>query len=170
MSHLDVRIESAVYREMLRDLQRPHPHAFERVGFALCRYTEDCKTVFPVNYRPVADDDYIPDDSVGARICSTPLRTAIENAIEGAYGVFHVHMHEHAGVPDFSLTDVNFLNSYIPALKGAHGTAPHGALLLSKDSMIAQAWLPNGKIVRADKILVVGTPMKIWRTHHHAST
>src|SRR5450759_2444986 len=80
---------------MRSDLMRPHPFAYERVGFITTRAARglDHLVVLAEHYYPVADEDYLPDETVGAMMGPEALRKALELALLNPVGIFHVHMH-----------------------------------------------------------------------------
>src|ERR1700729_2806808 len=93
---------------MRRDLVRPHVFAAERIGFAAVRIGNagnDPTLILVEGYSPVADENYIDDPKVGARINSAAIRTAMQMAIDQRCGAFHVHLHINRGKPRLSRTD-----------------------------------------------------------------
>src|SRR5262245_58159794 len=96
-----LRLATTLLESMLMDLRRPHSFAFERIGFLCCRQTIVPSGYLLLGYRYVAidDDRYIRDKSVGARFDATAIRTGMQLALTEDATIFHVHVHEHAGVP-----------------------------------------------------------------------
>jgi hypothetical protein len=54
---------------------------------------QDHLVLLAQNYFPVADMDYLPDDTVGAMKGAEALRKALEIALLNPVGMFHVHIH-----------------------------------------------------------------------------
>src|SRR6267143_3197136 len=64
------------------DLDRPHEFSAERVGFVSSAHTEINRDTFLIilkTYHPVADDNYVRDNSVGARINGNAIRAAMQH-------------------------------------------------------------------------------------------
>lgn len=139
---IKINFQQRVWRSIQRDLKRPHKVAYERVGFIFCRCVGN-GLISPVDYMSVEDSNYVPNESVGAMIDAVPIRAVIHKALRESFGVFHVHEHLHRGIPRFSLTDIKFLESLIPALMAVSSKEPHGGLLLSEDSFLAKVWMPD---------------------------
>jgi hypothetical protein len=94
------------------DLYRRHRFAAERVGFLACRAARLANNgliILATEYHPVADDDYVEDPTVGAMMGARAIRVAMQLAYNGGRedtSVFHIHMHDRAGYPVFSQTDL----------------------------------------------------------------
>ena len=74
------KITRRLLESVRRDLERPHPFAYERVGFisAGLSSAEDDLWVLARSHRAVADDDYLRDPSVGAMMGPEAIRKAIQ--------------------------------------------------------------------------------------------
>ena len=103
------------------DLHRAHPFAGEHVGFLLCgagQIEDGGLVVLAGGYHAVEDDDYLRDDDVGAMMGPAAIRKAMQRAYKngGAQDValFHVHMHDHLGLPGFSKVDVDEYMKFVP--------------------------------------------------------
>jgi hypothetical protein len=98
------------------DLARRHKFAHERVGFVTCRAAEiqNGIMVLAESYYPVADENYLQDDSVGAVINGSAIRAAMQTSLDGGAGMFHIHMHEHFGIPRPSRVDLEDSRRFIP--------------------------------------------------------
>jgi hypothetical protein len=153
-----VRLPRALYHEVLVDLRRPHAHAAERVGFLYGRLTSgEVPRVVMTRYVPVPDEQYVVDDTVGARINGDAIRAAMQGVLDMGDGVFHTHLHERRGTPTFSRTDNEELPKLIPAFRAVGPTQATGLFLLSPDSAIADIWLPGARgPERAARISIVG--------------
>lgn len=155
---ITIHLPRGIYHEVLADLRRPHGHAAERIGFLYGRLaTAGEPLVAMTRYVPVPDDQYVVDDTVGARINGDAIRAAMQGVLDTGDGVFHTHLHEWPGTPRFSRTDDAELPQLIPAFRAVGSTQATGLLLLSSDSVIADVWLPGASgPERAAGILIVG--------------
>ena len=159
---LRVRIPSALLARVREDLERPHPFAAERVGFlttSLKQYDDEVLLIV-TDYHSVADEDYIEDPTVGARIGERVIDAAITRAADDGQGVFHVHAHFGSGLPRLSRTDRRELPGLVRPLRIVGKQQAHGIFLLSDDAATAWAWLPGGsEAVVPDMVSIVGRPM-----------
>jgi hypothetical protein len=143
---ITIRLPRALYEEVLVDLRRPHAHAAERVGFLYGRLIPgEVAQVVMTRYVPVPDEQYVVDDTVGARINGDAIRAAMQGVLDTSEGVFHTHLHEWPGTPVFSRTDNKDLPRLIPAFRAVGPTQATGLFLLSPDSAIADVWLPGAQ-------------------------
>lgn len=158
-----IRIPKSIHRQMLDDLRRPHDYAFERVGFLVTRSVNiesDVTLIIGVSYLPVADENYIHDDSVGAKINSTAIRIAMQTSLDNKSGCFHVHLHDHSGKPGPSYTDEKDLPKVASSLANIAQHQTNGYLILSSDSAYASVLLPAEKVFyQASRFSVIGSPM-----------
>lgn len=164
----ELRLPRWLCERMLADLVRPHPFAHERVGIAYTRLGDagaDHTLVFPVDYAPVPDGDYIHSTSrsVGAEIGAVAIRRAMQYILDSGEGVFHVHLHPHRGRPRFSPVDERSLPGLVRSFGHAGPQAAHGALLFSEDAAIALVQLPDqADPAAAARISIVGFPLRIY--------
>jgi len=165
---IEIRLNRGLYEAMLTSLRRPHSFAYERVGFAVARRVEastGSSLIIVSEFIPVADEHYIDDPNVGARIGTEALTIASRRIYHGrsrAEGIFHVHEHGHTGEPILSRTDARELPSLIPGFKSVGPTGPHGLIIWSLDNASAWVWLPaEGKPLQVDKISIIGAPISI---------
>jgi len=170
---IQLRILRPFVDAVVSDLQRRHQFAFERVGFIACRTgtIDGGSLLLPTRYDPVLDADYLPDDSVGARIGSNAIRRAMQEALENDVTILHVHFHGHNGNPSMSRVDEVESRKLIPAFFNVRPNRPHGALILSRDS--AALWMWKGKEERpvsVDDISIVGNPMRLAGTKARIKT
>jgi hypothetical protein len=117
------RIEGKLLDRIRADLRRPHPFAHERVGFISAKagaLPADGLTIMAVDYHPVADDHYLDDPRVGAMMGSAAISKALEIAYRTNSSMFHVHLHEHAGTPQFSPTDTSENAKFVPDFSRSH--------------------------------------------------
>jgi hypothetical protein len=162
--YIIMRIPEILRIKMLEDLRRPHMHAGERVGFLFTQSKSlDEKTILVIatKYQPVADEDYIEDSSVGAKIGSNAIRTAMQTVRKTKSGCFHVHLHEHSGKPVPSGTDRKGLPGVVESLSNIAAGEAIGILILSQDNFFSAVQLNNhAGLLPADLITVVGFPME----------
>jgi len=147
------------------DLRRPHPFAHERVGFiaaGLSAAGEDV-LVLARAYRPVADQDYLNDPSVGAMMGPEALRKALQWAMETGAALFHVHTHGGKGVPDFSGIDLRENPKFVPDFCKVASQAIHGAIVLSDNAARGQVWLGRDRPhTFVAQFTQVGAPIVTW--------
>lgn len=159
---VELRIPGAIRAEAMKDLARPHPFAFERVGFLATTTTllgPDYRIVLITGYHSVPDEHYIDDDSVGACIGSEAIRAAMQRVIDEGKGQLHVHLHDHAGPTGPSFTDREGLPPVVRSLATVGPNQASGYLIFSIDSAWAELRVPGvAKPVLATKITSVGFP------------
>jgi proteasome lid subunit RPN8/RPN11 len=160
------KIMRSLLEDIRSDLARPHPFAHERVGFisASLSSMNDDLWVLARAYRPVADEDYLRDPSVGAMMGPEAIRKAHQWAMSECVAIFHVHTHGGSGQPDFSSIDLREHAKFMPSFFQIARKCPHGALVLSGDSAIGNIWLDPGKSCAPIAAFVeVGAPLKTWQ-------
>lgn len=162
-----VRIPRRLFVEMEGDLDRPHEFANERLGFVLARWALAASelVVIPFAYISIADENYIDDARVGAKINSTAIRAALQATLNSGAACLHVHAH-HPAMPFFGDLDLAEQEKLMPSFLATVPNAPHGALLLYGTGALARLWPGNGgPPIYADRVSVVGFPMRIsWRS------
>ena len=160
---ITLRIPRKLQTDMLSDLQRPHIHASERVGFLLTKskwLNAKKLLIIAVAYQPVDDEFYIEDASVGAKIGSDAIRSAMQSMLTSKTGGFHVHLHDHSGKPGPSSTDRKGLPGVVESLSNIAGRQATGYLILSHDNFYSSIKIPDTNTIRnADLISVIGYPM-----------
>jgi hypothetical protein len=160
------KITSALLTSIRIDLRRPHPFAHERVGFiaAGLASAHDELLILAREYRPVRDDEYLRDPSVGAMMGDQAIRRARQWAMDGRAAIFHVHSHGGRGVPGFSGVDIRENAKFIPNFVSVAPQCVHGAIVLSDSAAFGQVWLgrvePHPFITRFSE---VGMPIRNWR-------
>ncbi len=160
------KMTSSLLQEVRQDLARPHAFAAERVGFLSCGVARSKGGIMVLasQYHPVADQDYIDDQSVGAMMGADAIRKALQLAYGLKRSMFHVHVHEHEGRPWFSSTDLRENRKFMPDFWHVRPEYPHGALVLSMDSAAGLCWVQaNRKPIRISDFDVVGRPMTLLR-------
>lgn len=160
---IEIRIPSTIRAAAMKDLTRPHPFAFERVGFLAATTTllgPDHHLVLVTGYHSVPDEHYIDDDSVGACIGGEAIRAAMQRVIDEAKGQLHVHLHDHAGPTGPSFTDRKGLPPVVRSLATVGPNQASGYLIFSLDAAWAELRVPGvAAPVLATKITSVGFPL-----------
>jgi hypothetical protein len=163
------RATRTLIEDVHTDLKQPHPFAGERVGFFLCRagrLEDEGVVILAADYHAVADEDYERDDSVGAMMGPAAIRKALQRAYAGGAGdisLFHVHTHEHDGMPGFSEVDVSEARKFVPDFFNVAPTMPHGVIVLSRDRAVGLCWRTQaGEPVRIDRFAFIGAPLAMW--------
>ena len=159
-----LRFIRSLFDEMVHDLRRPHPFATERVGFAYGRLANahsEWPLILIARYVPLADERYVPDDTVGARIDSEAIRSGMQGVLKHNEGCFHVHLHDWPGRPAFGHTDRAELPRVASSFRNVGQKYGHGLLLLSSDSAHAEVWMPGKRDAVSARINIVGFPMSL---------
>lgn len=162
---VELKITSHLLQMIRRDLVRPHPFAYERVGFisAGLSSTVDGLWILVRSYRAVADDDYLYDTSVGAMIGPDAIRKALQWAMSERVGIFHVHTHSGCGHPGFSGIDLREQVRFVPNFFQVAPQCPHGALVLSDSFAHGHIWLDGDQPYEViTRFVEVGVPLKKW--------
>ncbi len=137
------KITGQLADDVRKDLRRPHGFAMERVGFILCKFglaERGGLLILAHSYQAVEDEDYIDDHRYGAVINSNAFRKAMQCAYSDTVGLFHVHLHDHKGKPFPSVIDLRETNNFVPDFFHVRPNLPHGALILSADSISGRIW------------------------------
>lgn len=146
-----------------RDLDRRHAFAAERVGFISCKVgalASGGVVILAHAYQPVEDDDYLNDPAVGAMMGPDAIRKAMQHAYNENVSMFHVHTHDHLGTPWFSKIDLREAKKFVPDFWNVRPEMPHGALVLSMDSLAGLCWLPaTRQTEEISKFLIIGAPL-----------
>jgi hypothetical protein len=167
MKKISFKITSSLDRKIRYNLQTKHKFAAERVGFIACKVAEiegDGLVILAKDYYPVADEDYIDDLSVGAMMGPAAIRKALQIAYKENMCMFHVHMHEHRGIPRFSKIDLRESAKFIPDFWNVRPKLPHGTMVFSHNAASGLCWIPEPKnILPITDITVTGSPLsRIW--------
>lgn len=163
--NLTIRIAGTVYEEALADLQRPHPFAYERIGFfsaatALAGAAETI--VLLARYHVIPDGHYLRDSTCGARIGTEAIRVARQRILDEDLGGFHVHLHSHSGVPGPSVTDLRETPRLIHSFASVGPKLVHGAIILTDDRAWSSVLLPGAAdFVLPSKITTAGFPLRL---------
>lgn len=148
------------------DLRRPHRFAHERVGFISAGLTAAGPDVLLLarEYRPVDDDDYLPDPSVGAMMGPHAIRKALQWAMQDRVALLHVHTHGGRGIPGFSGVDVRESAKFVPDFFKVAPQCPHGAIVLSDNAAYGHLWLHRAQQpIVIERYTEVGAPIRKWR-------
>lgn len=118
--------------------------------------------VIPEIYHPVNDDHYVPSETMGALVNSAAIRAALQISLKYGAGIFHVHVHEHLGIPRPSLIDRIESNKFVPDFFNVTPHMPHGAIILSMDAASGVLW--QGKTAEPrefEQIQIIGAPIRL---------
>ena len=163
LGNVVLRLPKALVDKARRDLRRPHETALERVGFLVvtsARTEGDQLLVLGLEYQAIPDDQYVASRGAGTRIGTVAIRNAITRAMTGARGIFHIHLHEHEGIPHFSDTDRREQPRLAQSLVAAAPAESHGMIVLSADAANAWVWPADGDgAVVPARLVIVGDPM-----------
>lgn len=169
MLNPEIRIPNAIYAEMMIDLQRGHPFAGERVGFAYGKYaplSAAHSLILVTRYEAIPDGDYVESYEYEALIGQEAVLRVMQS-LRSARGTvecaLHVHLHGHKGRPEFSHPDRRGLPRLIPGFSRMSPDGAHGLLLLSQDSASGEVWLPGDpKSSKVKSVTIVGHPTRIF--------
>ena len=159
------KITTSLLTAIRSDLRRPHPFAHERVGFisAGLSAVSDGLLVLAREYRPVADDEYLDDRTVGAMMGPDAIRNALQWALQESVAIFHVHTHGGNGIPRFSGIDLRENAKFVPDFFKVAPQCAHGAIVLSDTAAHGLIWVgrsrPNHFIT---SFVEVGVPVRKW--------
>lgn len=149
------------------DLRRSHPFAHERVGFIAAGLSAWDKglLVLACEYRPVADEEYLDDPTVGAMMGPEAIRNALQWALRGRWAMFHVHAHAGSGVPRFSAIDLRENARFVPDFFKVAPECAHGAIVLSDTAANGLVWLGRSEAaVPISSFVSVGASLRKWST------
>jgi hypothetical protein len=155
----------SLLQSIRRDLARPHPFAFERVGFvaASISASKEELLVLAQEYRPVLDEDYLDDPTVGAMMGPEAIRKALQWALSQNVGLFHIHSHGGRGRPGFSRIDLREQARFVPSFFQVAGRCAHGAIVLSNTQSAGNIWMNEDVPPRPiDTFTEVGAPLSKW--------
>lgn len=160
---IKIRIPQSIYDHMMKELRKPHVYAHERVGFLTSGSKMLASGVLIITitgFHSVCDDDYIKDDSVGARINSAAIRKAMQLILDREEGCFHVHLHDHFGMPSPGTTDKKGIPGIVNSFANV-SSQPHGFIIFSKDSFYVTVKIAGiTQLITPQIISVIGYPMK----------
>jgi hypothetical protein len=164
-----IRILTELHDAIQKDLNRPHAFAVERVGFLFTRQgkaSHNSEIILAADYLAVPDDFYIEEDTSlfpVASINSEAIRQTMGRLLRTGEGVFHVHIHEHAGRPYFSQIDLSSIPKLAQSFHNISPHACHGGIVFSNDNgagfVLAPAPVQNVPL----DISIIGNPLRIFR-------
>lgn len=161
------KITTTLLTSIRNDLQRRHPFAHERVGFISAGLSA-CGSdllVLARGYRPVRDDEYLRDPSVGAMMGADAIRRAMQWAMQDGVALFHVHTHGGRGVPGFSPIDLRENAKFVPDLFKVAPQCAHGAIVLSDTAANGLVWYDRSQPHHfIASFIEVGVPLHNWCT------
>lgn len=159
-----IKIPAALLATIRADLARPHRFAHERVGFltaGAALFDGNGLMLLARDYRPVDEEDYERDPSVGVKIGAGAMRKALQAAYRPAAAVLHIHTHGGLGRPQFSGVDRCSAAEFVPSFFNPVPRMPHGILVLSDDSANGLVWIdPGQQPVPVTDIISVGGPYR----------
>jgi hypothetical protein len=141
---ISVKIRAGTLDGVRKDLRRRHAFACERVGFLVCKAAglpHSGLLLLVADYLSVADEHYIDDPRYGATISADGFGAAWQLAFSHSVSIFHVHLHEHVGIPGFSSVDDKESANFVPDFLKVRATMPHGAIVLSDDAACGRCWI-----------------------------
>ncbi len=155
-----IRIQSEKLRAIRTDLSRPHPHAWERVGFMVAAATSAADQLLLVvrDYQSVADADYVMSAGVGAEIGPEAFRKSLQLAYRPKSALIHVHTHHGLGKPCFSDVDLESGSVFVPSFFTTIPNMPQAMIVLSNNDAAGLLWLAKDlSPVPIDTFTQVGT-------------
>jgi hypothetical protein len=161
--NIHFKMTATMLDHVIADLRRPHPFAAERAGFIGCKVSRSREGILILahTYLPLQDDWYADDQQYGCFFNANAMRSAMQFALTNEASIFHIHMHDHMGLPWFSRTDLRESRKFVPDFWNVRPNLPHGTLVVSVDSAAGLCWYPNEhKPTRISRITAVGFPMK----------
>ena len=160
------KITTALLATIRIDLRRRHPFAYERVGFISAGLSDSCDglLVLASEYRPVDDDEYLHDPSVGAMMGPDAIRHAMQWGMQDGVALFHVHTHGGRGIPNFSGIDLRENAKFVPDFFKVAPQCAHGAIVLSDTAAHGQIWFGRSEShCFISSFVEVGVPLRKWR-------
>jgi hypothetical protein len=160
------KITHALLDAIRADLRHPHAFAHERVGFIAAGLTaaHDELLILAREYRPVRDEEYLPDPRVGAMMSADAIRRARQWAMDDRAAIFHVHSHGGRGIPNFSGIDASENAKFVPNFVSVAPHLVHGAIVLSDTAGFGRIWQVGASHTSPIATFsVVGMPITSWR-------
>lgn len=159
------KITSVLLASIRRDLSRPHPFAYERVGFLSAGLTAAGNNLLILarKYRPLIDSEYLEDSSVGAMMGPEAIRKALQWAMTSGEAMFHVHAHGGFGLPNFSAIDSAENAKFVPDFFKVAPQSVHGAIVLSCNAARGQLWFDSNDTYEfIQEFHEIGIPIQKW--------
>ena len=158
-----IRLPRELFETMILDMRRIHPLAFERVGWVFAKQiaaSKDEVLLLAADYSPVAEEDYVEDNHVGAKFNSAAIRTAMQRSRTSGLSCLQVHLHDHQGATSFSRVDIRTIDELTNSFRVVAPNVAHGGMVLSADSATARIWLPGMMSHTPSRVVIVGYPMR----------
>ncbi|MFG1520357.1 hypothetical protein [Halobacteriovorax sp. ZH1_bin.1] len=127
---MKTKFREGLFEEVIESLKRPHPFAFERVGYFLGEIKEG--VLLLDEWMEFEDFLYEENEEVGARIGGEGMTMLMEKAFSSKKSFFHTHLHDFQDEPYFSSVDMRSLLEVTPSLFDFTETCPHGAILIGR--------------------------------------
>jgi hypothetical protein len=162
---LTFKITQSLLADIRTDLVRPHAFAHERVGFISAGLSSMGRDLVIVarGYRPVRDEDYLNDRTVGAMMGREAIRKSLEWAMQAGHAIFHVHTHGGRGIPGFSSVDIRENQKFVPDFFKVAPQCAHGALVLSDNAARGQIWIERTRSpLPIDSFVTIGPTLMKW--------
>ena len=167
---MEIRLSGTLYAQIMADLQRPHPFAFERIGFVMGRMGTSggqVRSILLTRYLPMPDGHYLDDPTVGARLGPEAMTAAMQAVYHGRAakeGIFHIHLHDSPGEPRMSPTDLAEIPPIIPGFQAVGPESTHGIIILGPNHGVGWVWPPRALVPFQTEILaVIGAPVRVFR-------
>ena len=161
--NIHFKITDKLLADIKSDLARKHPFADERYAFVACKRSSDRGGLLLLaqTFLSMPDEWYVDDPRYGCVFSSEAILQAMQFSLSNDACMFHVHRHDHYGVPWFSRTDLRESAKYVPDFWDVSPKLPHGTLVLSLDRAAGLCWYPGGgKPFKINKLTNVGIPVK----------
>lgn len=158
----ELKITNKFLKEIRLNLYRPHPFAYERVGFVYCKPAKKKGSLIASTYEAISDQLYIEDKMVGAKFSGDAIFAAMKRSLKTKEGVFHIHIHEHRGEPHLSNVDIRSVLEISNSLSDVNPNIKHGCILLSEDCCKTYVLSDDKKSLQLIKTYVVKFPFSIF--------
>ena len=145
--------------QVIADLERPHNFATERLGFLRCKvaWAKDELLILASHYEIIPDDQYVDDSSAGCYFGERAMRAMLQYSLTNHESIFHIHLHYHSGLPQFSQTDLRESAQYVPDFWHVTPDLPHGTIVLSRNRAFGRCWYPESEeAIDINRITSVG--------------
>ena len=169
-----IKIPRHLFEQAQKDLSRPSQSSHERVGFFSTRCSKGKSEILVhcIAYNPVNDEHYIVDHTVGVRIGSKAITSAMTRSINDSVGQIHVHCHGGRGLPHPSPTDSRELPLLLKSLRNANQSQAHGWMVLGDQDAWSEILLPgeSNTIIASPVSIIVLLNSRIPRQYIYPAT
>lgn len=152
-----VKIPKAIFDQAVHDIEKPHPIAYERIGYFLATANENSSFLIKEWYS-MPDEFYENSDSVGALINQQGMKFLMTLALKHKLSIFQFHKHDFQEKPTLSHVDLKSLNEIVPALFRFGTKHGHGSILLGQDTFSITIWDSKDKyqtqILKKEQVLI----------------